>query len=43
VRHKIVGAIDRVVCESFIEETNVPTTVTDNCGTTLDTSLNDGE
>jgi len=44
VRHKNDGAIDRVVCESFIEETNVvPPAVTDNCGTRLDTHLNDGE
>jgi len=43
VRHKNDGAIDRAVCEYFIETNIVPTTVTDDCGTTLDTRLNDGE
>jgi hypothetical protein len=33
VRHKNDVAIDRVVCESFNEETNVvPTAFTDDCG-----------
>jgi len=43
VHHKNDGAIDRGVCESFIEEMNIPPAVTDNCGTMLDTHLNDGE
>jgi hypothetical protein len=33
VCHKNDGAIDSVMCESFIEETNVaPTAVPDDCG-----------
>jgi hypothetical protein len=33
VGHKNDGAIDSMVCESFIDETNiVPTAVTDDCG-----------
>jgi len=44
VCHKNDGAIDRVVCESFVEETNiVPPAVTEYCGARLDTCLNDGE
>jgi hypothetical protein len=44
VSHKNDGAIDSMVCESFIEETNiVPTAVTDDCGAGQDTCLNGGE
>jgi len=44
VRQKNVGVINGVVCESFIEETNVvPTAVNDDCGAGKNTCLNDGQ